>query len=398
MRRAILVLALVAGVGACAFAAGCTSGVLSGGGELAPASATEVTELEVHAVEWNASKTDVGAVSAVVEMEDAAILFGGKGATVVAGGAVHEVVDGPAAWTTAAVVPGADGVGPWIVGVDGEGHVLRLRARTQLEVVGDRWGLGKDAVRSVARVDDETVAFGFASGIAVADGEDVRRFTGPASGEIVAGGGRIGWVDVDGVHVVKADGTGHHVFALDGARAVAIEPDGRVVAITDRELWVESGEHGLVLRWTSDGGELAAMATSNAGTWITVGADVALLRGDALARSRGAAIEVGARPFVSSNGDLWIVAGGAARKIAATAASEAVADWTKSVQPVYARVCASCHGPGGSADLSTYAAWVERRAEIEKRVLVDGTMPPKGVAFSEEDREALRGWLERAKR
>jgi mono/diheme cytochrome c family protein len=85
------------------------------------------------------------------------------------------------------------------------------------------------------------------------------------------------------------------------------------------------------------------------------------------------------------------------RKFSGAAPSEALADWQATVQPVYAKVCSSCHAPGGTAgsDLSTVAGWKQHRDAIEKRVLVDKSMPPKGSTFTDEDRAAVTAWLSR---
>jgi mono/diheme cytochrome c family protein len=65
------------------------------------------------------------------------------------------------------------------------------------------------------------------------------------------------------------------------------------------------------------------------------------------------------------------------------------------VAPVFQRVCAHCHLPGGDAglDLSTPAAWAAERIEIERRVLVTRTMPPAGTELPDADRDSLAGWL-----
>jgi mono/diheme cytochrome c family protein len=70
--------------------------------------------------------------------------------------------------------------------------------------------------------------------------------------------------------------------------------------------------------------------------------------------------------------------------------------WHEAVEPIFQRVCASCHLPGGDADLdlSTPGAWAFRRAEIVQRVLVERTMPPAGTDITDAERKALDSWLE----
>ncbi|MGE5181480.1 MAG: c-type cytochrome, partial [Acidobacteriota bacterium] len=70
------------------------------------------------------------------------------------------------------------------------------------------------------------------------------------------------------------------------------------------------------------------------------------------------------------------------------------AAWQAQIAPVFQRVCAHCHLPGGEAgiDLSTAAAWASERAEIVRRVLETRTMPPAGTELTDADRAALEHW------
>jgi mono/diheme cytochrome c family protein len=63
--------------------------------------------------------------------------------------------------------------------------------------------------------------------------------------------------------------------------------------------------------------------------------------------------------------------------------------------PIFERVCAKCHRPGGAArvDLSTVAAWRAERAELVHRVVETHTMPPAGTPLADAERRALTGWL-----
>jgi mono/diheme cytochrome c family protein len=70
--------------------------------------------------------------------------------------------------------------------------------------------------------------------------------------------------------------------------------------------------------------------------------------------------------------------------------------WEQAVRPVFARVCVSCHTKEGEAglDLSTRGAWKRRSADIRRAVVVDQTMPPNGHPLSDDEREAIRGWID----
>ncbi len=383
--------------------AGCSEGDIEGEGPKS-ARASLVDDLALHAVDWNAGKDEVGKIEAVVEGAGEAILFGDKGATVMAAGAVRTIVQGVTAWTTATTLPASDGSGgTWVVGVSADGNLLRVRSTGLFEDIGGRYGLSTDVVRSVAAIDDKTIAFGVEGGIAIADGTEVKRFTGPAHGRITAGRGRVAWLEGNDVHAwnVTATANAHRVFTVNGARAVAIDAEGQLVVTAGRALWLENAT-SLALRWTADV-ELGSMTTAGSRVWITAGAELAVVDGEALARSVGAKLPADARLYGASTGEVWILAPQATenpvRKVSGTAASEAIADWEQTMKPLYARVCSACHAPGGTAgtDLSSYQAWIGTRAEIEKRVVIDKTMPPRTKPFSEEEREQIRLWLERNK-
>jgi len=64
------------------------------------------------------------------------------------------------------------------------------------------------------------------------------------------------------------------------------------------------------------------------------------------------------------------------------------------VTPVFERVCARCHQPGGSAglDLTSLTAWTTHAAAI-RHVLDTGAMPPPGTSLPAPDLAALREFL-----
>jgi mono/diheme cytochrome c family protein len=315
-----------------------------------------------------------------------------------AGGAVQGVIAGATKWSYAGVIPAADGVGDWMVGVADDGHVYRVRAQTMLEDVSARYGLGTDKVRTVVGIDAKSVAFGFEGGLAIADGTKVTRYEGPKSGVLSGGSGRLAWINDGAVSVLTLSDRKVRSFALANATGVAIDAAGRIVVVGANTLWIEQNDR-LTLRWTADA-TLGSIATAGPRVWMTVGKELAVVTGEALASTTGAAIEAGAHLSGTTAGDLWILAPSSVRKVSGSAPSEAMADWEATIRPIYAKVCSSCHAPGGAAgsDLSTYEAWNERRAAIEQRVVVDQTMPPKGSAFAENERAAVRDWLLRTKR
>jgi len=390
VRPLVLALALLA--------VGCGAGEIDGPAQPQSRVSRELEPLSLHAIDWNAAKEDLGVVSAIAEDDEELVLFGSKGATLMAGGAVQGVIGGATKWSYAGIIPAADGVGDWMVGVAEDGHVYRVRAQTTLEDVSGRYGLSADRVRSVVGIDSKSVAFGFEGGLAIADGTNVTRYEGPKSGLLSGGSGRLAWIDDGAVFVLTLADRKVRSFALASASGVAIDAAGRVVVTADRSLWIE--QNGVLsLRWTADAA-FGSIATAGPRVWMTVGSELAVVTGEALAKSTGAAIEAGAHVSGTTAGDLWIIAPSSVRKVSGSAPSEALADWEATIKPIYAKVCASCHAPGGAAgsDLSNYEAWIARRDAIEKRVLVDQTMPPRGTAFTDGERGAVRDWLLRTKR
>jgi hypothetical protein len=69
--------------------------------------------------------------------------------------------------------------------------------------------------------------------------------------------------------------------------------------------------------------------------------------------------------------------------------------WEQAIHPLFARACTPCHLRAGEAglDLSTFAAWKSRRADVRRCVVVDKTMPP-GHPLSDADRETVRAWID----
>src|SRR5205085_4204936 len=85
-----------------ALSVGCGSGQIDGPAPTTKTVSKELEPLTLHDIQWNAAKTDVGLVSAIVEDDEELVLFGAKGATMMAGGAVRGVIPGAASWTAAA--------------------------------------------------------------------------------------------------------------------------------------------------------------------------------------------------------------------------------------------------------------------------------------------------------
>ena len=96
--------------------------------------------------------------------------------------------------------------------------------------------------------------------------------------------------------------------------------------------------------------------------------------------------------FGLGDGDLVVATAG---KLTRLALGDDDPRWSAAVRPIFERVCARCHQPGGSAgvDLSTAARWRGARRELVHRVVEARTMPPPGIQLDEAERRALAAWL-----
>ena len=100
-----------------------------------------------------------------------------------------------------------------------------------------------------------------------------------------------------------------------------------------------------------------------------------------------------ARLASSPSGDVWVLAGGSLERFAQATPDPTFA-WSSTLAPIFARVCASCHGPNGvsGVDLSKAAEWDAERDAIRARVVESKTMPPEGHTLSDTDRASIAAW------
>ena len=149
-----------------------------------------VSALAAGEVEWNAKGLAVGKVAAVAELGDDTLVLSDQGALVFTGGVLLSSDAITKRWRQAAVIPAGDLAGEWLTAVDGAGALRRLRNRSTMETISDRYGLGGSPVRELAPLGGGRVAFALEQGgLAVADGQTVKRYDGEFRG-LAGGGGR----------------------------------------------------------------------------------------------------------------------------------------------------------------------------------------------------------------
>jgi hypothetical protein len=360
------------------------------------------SRLTARAVDWNRAHADLGPVRAVADAGDTVVVFGDGQATILSAGVVVAVDHSVARWTAAGAIPAADGNGIWIVGIDGEGRVLRLRNTSSFEGVSERWGLEREKVRSVAVLAPGTAGFLLASELAVADGQRVTRYaTGPVT-SISGGGGRVALLGDPGLRLLALDPdpqrTAAHAFTLpEPITQAALGADGRLFVAAREALYGEDESGNLALRFEAGGTAIHGLVASGARLWFADGAELGTLEGGVVRETTGAKLSPEARLIGSPSGDVWAIQGD--HTLLRFSAEDGVeSGWEETIAPVFQRSCSACHLPGGSAglDLSTREAWAASRAPIRQRVLVDRSMPPAGHPLADADREAIGRWLEPA--
>jgi len=329
---------------------------------------------------------DVGDVVGVAEVGDTTIVLDRKRAFVVRGGALAASIPAPHGWRGGATVAALDGEGAWAVGVADDGRLYRITLAGDLEDITDRFKLA--SVRAVAAA-GTTTAFALADGVAVSsDGVHELRATLATPSTLAASRGRIAMIGPGGIAVWDLAKGESRTYPI-AARSIAFI-GGRLAAATAAALYVEDAG---ALHEVRVPGAIATIAAAGSRLWILGDAALYALDGRVLRR---ATLDVphGAHLFASTGGDAWLATHGSVTRASLDTATDDPA-WRAQIQPVFARVCAHCHLPGGSAgiDLSTAASWHADHDELVRRVVVTRTMPPAGTDLGAADRDALATWL-----
>lgn len=347
---------------------------------------------QIDSVQWNVSSADTGRVSSVAEIADDVVVFSDKGALVFAGGALATVDGTVTAWQPVATsIPAADGTGTWLVAVSTDGRLRRLRGRTALEDVSDRYGLAHTKVTGVASGGGAWSVFSTDTGLAISDGVTVSLLDGALSG-LVAGSHRAAGITADGhVRVIDLRSRVGSDYAADHPVAVAFDAAGMLWVETAHKLYTEN--RGALDPVYEDSNTLHGLTFGGGRLWFAAGTSLGFATKDAVMRA-AVNLPFDATLFASTTGDVWAVSQGALSRYGVPVSGDE-AHWRKSVLPVYARVCSQCHGPGGSSgiDLSTYGSWAARRQDIYGRVFVQKTMP-QNQALTADDSAALQAWTQ----
>ncbi len=350
-----------------------------------------------------------GIVRAVADDGSRRLLLTTEGA-VIFRGATSERSASARAWTKAALIPAADGSGIWPVALDEAGHLYRVKAGSDLQDIGNRYGLEGTPIRDVAAAGGRLVAFLLDDAYAVADGVHVTRYAAPGAKQLAAGAARLAVRYGNRIDVVESLGPSVaatppsptvKTFLVDAPTSVAVTARGDMYVATDSALYREARKPrpaGLNLIYLTHGrGRLGPLVAAgfrvwfaDGNTWGTVEADRVLLAETSAGRPIDARWMAGA-----SDGRLWILQDGKAVLFAARQDASVENTWATTIGPTFSRACSECHLPGGRGDLdlSTGSAWAEHRDAIAARVLQKHTMPPAGRALSEDDTAAIRAFV-----
>ena len=324
----------------------------------------------------------LGGVEQIAELGDAVYAFAPRQIAIVRGGTVVANVPAPILhWASATTIPALDGEGRWVVATDGDGTIYRVRATGELEALA-QLGHGRvaAAATTIGVVDSDSL------GVST-DGLHLDRYQ--QSGVLAVGLNRLALADATGVEIWDLAHNTRRRWPIAGVPAfLDAERAPRLVIAARDAVYVEQGD---ALDRLSVGSPSAIVAGGK--LWVASASTLYAFDGAFLVPT-STPVPAGAKLFGARDGAIWIADGAHLTNHML----EARADdhgWSASIEPVFQRVCAHCHLPGGSADLdlSTATAWQAERGEIDRRVLVTRTMPPAGTELSDADRAAIAHWL-----
>ncbi len=350
--------------------------------------------LDVHRVEWNPRHDALPAVTGVEDLGGDIVVFARGSTAVISNGVVS--VD-QRELRAGAIVPAPDGSGSWITSLDDHGRVFRLRARRTFEPVSDRYGLEGQTVRSLAGFGGRFVAFAFGNALALADGTTVTRFEVANPLSLTGTAERDARVWVTREHdLIELDPSHRTTHAYELEAPLVASANGHVFVASKRAIYEEQPDGTLALRYVGSG-DVVGLAAAGDHVWFTEGQELGVLAAHGVSLTHGARLPI-SRLVGSPSGDVWTIdSHGALTRFAIGAnAPTTRGAWSDVIAPVFARACAGCHAPDGTAgiDLSKEGAWRTKHDLLHQRVVVDHDMPPQGHSLSDADRATLRAWID----
>jgi hypothetical protein len=339
-----------------------------------------------------------GAPTTIVEQGDAVYALGGKLATVLRAGVITGKVEADHAWIDGAVIAAPDGDGRWVIALDDSGVPWRLTIAGEREQVADRLGLDGARVLAIGGA-GTTFAAELSDGVAfTTDGLHLAKVTADPARAIAVARGQlaraIAATATRPAHVERWDltrGT-KQTYMMPATQLAFLDGDTdhpRLVVSDGASVYVDQGAK--LVPYAAPG-PVRAIAAKGEHLWIA-GADDLWLFDHGTLRATRRDDRAARLLAASTTGDAWLATQRGLVRYSLGAGDDP--RWQEQIAPVFQRVCAHCHLPGGQAgiDLSSAASWQSERAEIARRVLVTRTMPPAGTELGDADRATLEQWL-----
>lgn len=360
-----------------------------------------VGAVELSSLEWTSAPVKLGRAFAVAESGDELALYTDTGVFVFSSGASVGSDNSIHTWRGAADVPALGFSNRWLLAVDGEGRLHRLRNHTALEEVTALYGLGDKRAQAVSPLGESLVAFAIDGNLAVTDGQNLHEYN-LAVRELSGGSGRIATLGDEEVQIFDVKIGTLSRRPASGVKKTAFTTDGKLWAATETSLLREHEGSLQTIFNTEEGESIVDIAASKNSVWLALSNALAVVRGEQVLRGSGVTMKPGTRLAASTTGDVWTMADEELALVGDPSGTGADAViFRKQLLPIFERLCQSCHLPSGSAhiDLSSYSSWASRRAAVQQRVVdrQPTPMPPVGSGtLTAEELEAVRIWAARS--
>ena len=258
------------------------------------------------------------------------------------------------------MIPAGDLAGQWLVGVDGKGHLRRLRDRAVLEDVSDRYGLRSGVISDLAAADVATATvFALENELAVADGKTSFAIQSSCGTCKAAADEWWAFPTAPRLRSSRAVASSKR-FGLPQAAVATVIDNGGPGGDCDQRLRCIASR---VASWARRSMCFMCRRMRRFWVWRSRAARCGYRwampwrfgqRCDP--KSPPLALPADAKLFGSPTGDVWVLSSGMLRRFGEDSGGGADEEvWRQTVQPVFTRLCALCHMPGqrqpGSVDV-----------------------------------------------
>lgn len=391
----------------------------SGEGDLAPP-ALPLGALTVQKIDFSGGPVPMARVQQVAETIEDVGLYTDQGLMLYSSGSSLASDGSVRRWRDAQTIPAQGIEGSWLVGVDDEGKLWRIKGQSALEDVTARLGLSGKAILGVRRLGASDpmgpvlVAYVLEGKVAVSDGSKLTYFEvglqeAARTGRLTGQNARLAGATDAEVTIVDLGTNTRSSHKLGGTVALAYDAEGALWAATPSALHVLTDGRFVAVHEVAEGAVISGLVATPRGLYVRIDESLWLVRGGtahelSLPSAQPLRVPKDASMKGSPTGDLWLFGGaegGVVRYGEAEGGGMDLVLWREKMQPVFRRLCQSCHLPAGSAriDLSTYGAWHKGRAALRQRVVDRKPSPMPPVAngmLSELELTLMRDWTQRS--